>query len=88
MGNCANSQDTDEVSRNETFHQGLQCLVFTEGDTIVSQIITWEPSTYTVDIVRSFRERWKIPLIEKYIYNKLSVLLVQFVFCLWFELSD
>ena len=33
MGTCANSQDPDEVSRNETFHQGLQCLVFKEEDT-------------------------------------------------------
>ena len=84
MGIYANSKDPDEVSQNETFHQVLQRLVIKEGDTFFFQIITWEPSPYSVDIVCNFRERWKIPLIEKCIYNKLSVLLVQvqFVFCL------
>ena len=87
MSTCANSQDPDEVPQNETFHQGLQCLVFKEGDTFFPQIITWEPSKYTVDIVCNFREKWKIPLIEKYIYNKLHVLLVQIKFNWYFAYS-
>ena len=41
------------------------------GRYIFSQIITWEPSTYTVDIVCNFMEGWKIPLVVKrFIYLK------------------
>ena len=69
MGIYANSKDPDEVPQNETFHQGLQCLVFKEGDRFFPQIITWEPAIYTVDqpgfMVCSFMERWKIPLVVK-----------------------
>ena len=69
MGTCANSEDPDEVSLNETFHQGLQRLVFKEGDIFFPQNVTRELTTYTVDIVCSFWERWKIPLKNIYIYN-------------------
>ena len=42
---------------------------------------------YSGHSICNFREKWKIPLIEKYIYNKLHALLVQIKFNLYFVYS-
>ena len=54
MGNLANRRDPDEMPQNETFHQGLHCLLRQERSPekeiqYYLEIISCNPSIYTIN---------------------------------------
>ena len=50
MGTLENNEDPDEMSHHTVFHQGLYYFLQWKKYTIILQIITCDPSIYTMDL--------------------------------------
>ena len=63
----ANSEDPDKMLYKAAFHQVLHCLLkqnqSSENEIYVLEIITCNPSIYTMDHPDLYQTLWKIPLV-------------------------